>query len=238
MTTLQRQETEPDRPPHRRDIENLGRELDAIRQQVLDEPRRARRRLHPQASSTSSASSNWAAAPCCCSRCFRLHGWRALPGSRSRRSSRTWRSATTSCTASGTGCATTRSTPPPGSGTTPPRPTCGSTRTTRSTTPTPTSSARTTTSATAIMRVDEDQRWMPFYLAQPLWNFINALLLRVRHRGLRPRDRQDLKGTQGPIPSSRPRQIAAQDPPPGRPRTTSCTRCCPARRPSPRSPPT
>jgi linoleoyl-CoA desaturase len=25
-----------------------------------------------------------------------------------------------------------------------------------------------------IMRVDEDQRWYPFYLAQPLWNFINA----------------------------------------------------------------
>ena len=25
-----------------------------------------------------------------------------------------------------------------------------------------------------IMRVDEDQRWMPFYLAQPVWNFINA----------------------------------------------------------------
>jgi linoleoyl-CoA desaturase len=27
-----------------------------------------------------------------------------------------------------------------------------------------------------IMRVDEDQRWMPFYLGQPLWNFINACL--------------------------------------------------------------
>ncbi|OBK43545.1 fatty acid desaturase [Mycobacterium gordonae] len=27
-----------------------------------------------------------------------------------------------------------------------------------------------------IMRVDEDQRWKPFYLAQPLWNFINACL--------------------------------------------------------------
>jgi NADPH-dependent stearoyl-CoA 9-desaturase len=27
-----------------------------------------------------------------------------------------------------------------------------------------------------IMRVDEDQRWMPFYLAQPLWNFLNACL--------------------------------------------------------------
>src|SRR5215212_773499 len=25
-----------------------------------------------------------------------------------------------------------------------------------------------------IMRVDEDQRWHPLYLAQPLWNFINA----------------------------------------------------------------
>jgi fatty acid desaturase len=25
-----------------------------------------------------------------------------------------------------------------------------------------------------IMRVDEDQRWTAFYLAQPLWNFINA----------------------------------------------------------------
>jgi fatty acid desaturase len=27
-----------------------------------------------------------------------------------------------------------------------------------------------------IMRVDEDQRWKPFYLAQPLWNFVNACL--------------------------------------------------------------
>ncbi|MBA3585090.1 MAG: acyl-CoA desaturase, partial [Gemmatimonadetes bacterium] len=25
-----------------------------------------------------------------------------------------------------------------------------------------------------IMRVDEEQRWMPFYLGQPLWNLINA----------------------------------------------------------------
>jgi fatty acid desaturase len=25
-----------------------------------------------------------------------------------------------------------------------------------------------------IMRVDEDQRWVPAYLAQPLWNFVNA----------------------------------------------------------------
>jgi linoleoyl-CoA desaturase len=25
-----------------------------------------------------------------------------------------------------------------------------------------------------IMRVDEDQRWVPFYLLQPVWNFVNA----------------------------------------------------------------
>ncbi|MEO7753970.1 MAG: acyl-CoA desaturase [Terracoccus sp.] len=27
-----------------------------------------------------------------------------------------------------------------------------------------------------IMRVDEDQRWVPMYLGQPLWNFVNACL--------------------------------------------------------------
>ena len=27
-----------------------------------------------------------------------------------------------------------------------------------------------------IMRVDEDQRWHPMYLGQPLWNFLNACL--------------------------------------------------------------
>ena len=27
-----------------------------------------------------------------------------------------------------------------------------------------------------IMRVDEDQKWVPLYLAQPLWNFLNMLI--------------------------------------------------------------
>jgi NADPH-dependent stearoyl-CoA 9-desaturase len=27
-----------------------------------------------------------------------------------------------------------------------------------------------------IMRVDEDQKWVPFYLAQPLWNVVNMLM--------------------------------------------------------------
>ena len=35
-----------------------------------------------------------------------------------------------------------------------------------------------------IMRVDEDQPWHPIHLGQPIWNFINMVLLRVRHRGL------------------------------------------------------
>ena len=98
---------------------------------------------------TPNANSNSAAGRSCCSRCFRLRGWPAQSVCRSRRSSRTWRSATTSCTASGTGCAIPRSTPPVGSGITPRRQICGSTPTTRCTTTTPTSSARTMTSATA-----------------------------------------------------------------------------------------
>ncbi|GAB7066991.1 acyl-CoA desaturase [Mycobacterium hodleri] len=28
-----------------------------------------------------------------------------------------------------------------------------------------------------IMRVDENQKWVPFYVAQPLWNFINACVI-------------------------------------------------------------
>ena len=100
------------------DIEQLGRELDAIRERCIDSRGERDARLHPQGSSRPSASSSSAAAPCCCSRCSRRRGSSAPPACRSPRSWRTWRSATTSCTASGTGCATRRSTPPPGSGTT------------------------------------------------------------------------------------------------------------------------
>ena len=35
-----------------------------------------------------------------------------------------------------------------------------------------------------IMRVDEDQKWTPFHLGQPLWNAINAVDVPVRHRRL------------------------------------------------------
>ncbi|ANH37465.1 Stearoyl-CoA 9-desaturase [Nocardioides dokdonensis FR1436] len=65
-----------------------------------------------------------------------------------------------------------------------------------------------------IMRVDEDQRWHPMYLAQPLWNFVNACLFEYGiaaydlelGRNLRvPKDKRsetfkrNLKGTLGKI---------------------------------------
>ena len=66
-----------------------------------------------------------------------------------RRSSTTWRSATTSCTASTTGSRTPSSRARASSGTRPAPATSGATPTTTCTTPTPTSWARTATSATA-----------------------------------------------------------------------------------------
>ena len=41
-----------------------------------------------------------------------------------------------------------------------------------------------------ILRVDEDQPWKPRHLVQPLWNAINACDLRVRRRDVRPRARR------------------------------------------------
>ena len=113
------------------DIEAIGARARRHPRRGHRRPRRGRRGLHPQGHQRPSARSRLGgravllvlAVPA------RLDG-RHRRRSRSPRSSRTWRSATTSCTASGTGCATPRSTPPPGSGTTPRRPRRGSTRTT------------------------------------------------------------------------------------------------------------
>ena len=121
-----------------------------------------------------SASSSWAAGPSCWSRSSRPPGSRAPPGCRWPRSSRTWRSATTSCTASGTGCATRRSTPP--------RWEWDHASPAEQWKHSHNELHHTYTNVIGkdndlgygIMRVDEDQRWHPLYLAQPLWNFINA----------------------------------------------------------------
>ena len=46
-----------------------------------------------------------------------------------------------------------------------------------------------------IMRVDENQKWVPFYLAQPLWNFINACVFQY---GIAAYDLADRQVPQGP----------------------------------------
>ncbi len=65
-----------------------------------------------------------------------------------------------------------------------------------------------------IMRVDEDQRWIPMYLAQPLWNFVNACIfeygiaaydlqlgrnLKTKKRRQNPEFRADVKQVLGKI---------------------------------------
>ena len=100
-------------------------------------------------SSRRSAPSRSAAGHCCSAASSRRSGWPAPRCSACRRSSTTWRSATTSCTASTTGWAIRRSRAAGSNGTPPARATSGGTRTTTCTTPTPTSSAWTATSATA-----------------------------------------------------------------------------------------
>ena len=125
-------------------IEELGRELDEIRASVMDslgekDAQYIRRMIKAQRylEIGGRAALFFSGNP--------SPGSPARPRSARRRSSTTWRSGTTSSTASGTGCVTRRSTPRRGSGTTSPRRTTGRTATTRSTTPTPTSSATTTT---------------------------------------------------------------------------------------------
>ena len=62
-----------------------------------------------------------------------------------------------------------------------------------------------------IMRVDEDQRWEPVLPRPAAVELPQRLLLRVRHRGLRPRARQEpasRSAAQGPgVPARAPRQV-------------------------------
>ena len=91
-----------------------------------------------------------------------------------------------------------------------------------------------------IMRVDEDQKWQPFYLGQPLWNFINACFFEYGiaaydlelGKNLHKRRRKD------PEFRARAKAVGRKI----RKQVTQglrrSTRCCRARRSSPRSPPT
>ena len=83
-----------------------------------------------------------------------------------------------------------------------------------------------------IMRVDEDQRWHPIYLAQPLWNFINACFFEYGIAAYDLELGKNIKRKLTKTPSSRPScaQDAVARSAVRSPRTTSCTRCCRARR--------
>ena len=80
-----------------------------------------------------------------------------------------------------------------------------------------------------IMRVDEDQRWHPLYLGQPLWNFLNACFFEY---GIAAYDlelgknlaKQRRKRPGVPRAGARPSSARSAS---RSPRTTWCTRCCP-----------
>ncbi len=130
MTTLQRQQHNPIAHLSADDIETLGRELDAIRQQVLDS-RGERDADYIRNVIDFQRKLELGSRAVLLFSLFPPAWLAARSGSRSQRSSRTWRSAITRCTASGTGCATTRSIRRPGSGTMPHPPICGSTHNVR-----------------------------------------------------------------------------------------------------------
>ena len=79
-----------------------------------------------------------------------------------------------------------------------------------------------------IMRVDEDQRWYPGYLGQPLWNFINACIFEYGIAAYDLELGKHLKGRgEDPDDAGEREEGAAQDRPARCARTTSSTRCCP-----------
>ena len=158
------------------DIEVLGKELDVIRQEVLDSRGAARRGVHPAGDRACSAGSSWAAASCCSPASSRppgcsgrsgssaakildnmeighnvLHGqWDWMRDPKIHSTTWDWDHASP---------------------------------------PEQWQKAHNETHHTytniigqdndlgyGIMRVDEDQAWQPRYLVQPLWNFVNACI--------------------------------------------------------------
>ena len=99
----------------------------------------------------------------------------------------------------------------------------GSTRTTSCTTRSPTCSASDNDLGYGIMRVDEDQKWHPMYLGQPLYNFLNACFFEY---GIAAYDLELGKNLQGPqgqggFRARRPRRCWPQGRAGRRTRTTS-----------------
>ena len=230
MTTLQAAQTDPIAHLTAEDIENIGRELDAIRAATCSPTAASATPPTSARSSTGSASSNSAAAPCCCSRCSRrpgslgtaglsiskilenmeighnvLHGqWDWMRDPKIHSTTWEWDNVSPS----------------------------------EQWKHSHNELHHTYTNVLGkdndlgygIMRVDEDQRWMPFYLAQPLWNFINACLFEY---GIAAYDLELGKHFKGRVTrrssaataqrcSAKIRKQVAQG-------LRRCTRCCPGR---------
>ena len=117
MTAIQKKPDNPIAHLTPEDIEQLGVELDAIRQDVLDTRGERDAAYIRKVIKTQRSLELGSRAVLLAQRLPAGLGRRHRRPVASPRSSRTWRSATTSSTASGTGCATPRSTPRPGSGT-------------------------------------------------------------------------------------------------------------------------
>ena len=191
MTVLQKKAHNPIAHLTPEDIEQLGVELDAIRPVGHRHPRRRRRGVHPQGHRPPSASSSSAAAPCCSSRCSRRPGSSARPASSVAKiienmeighnvmhgqwdwmrdpkiHSTTWEWDNAS-----------------------PSEQWKHSHNELHHTYTNVI-GKDNDLGYGIMRVDEDQRWVPLYLAPAAVELHQRLLLRVRHRGLRPRARQE-----------------------------------------------
>ena len=89
-----------------------------------------------------------------------------------------------------------------------------------------------------IMRVDEDQRWHPFYLGQPLWNAINALFFEYGIAAYDLEIGKVIKGRKDKAAFKRRPRASSRRSASRSPRTTSCTRCSPVPPRSPRWAPT
>ena len=113
------------------------------------------------------------------------------------------------------------------------RPSSGSTRTTSCTTRTRTSSARTTTSATASCASTRTSAGARSTSPSRCGTSSTPASSSTASRPTTSSSARTIKreADQGPRSSRRrAKQVLRQDPQAGRPRTTSCTRCCPARR--------
>ena len=233
MTTIQHKPDNPIAHLTAEDIEKLGRELDAIRDEVHRQPRRARRRLHPQGHHGPAQAGAGQPRACCCSRCFPpawlvgtaglsvakilenmeighnvLHGqWDWMRDPKIHSTTWEWDHAS-------------------------PAEQWKHSHNELHHTYTNVL-GKDNDLGYGIMRVDEDQQWHPLLPRPAAVELRQRLLLRVRHRRLRPRARQATCARarhKTPSSAAAAAQASAARSAGRCSRTTSSTRCCPARR--------